>query len=400
MHRLTSAVFAVLLVSALAATAQQIRRPPKPWVTLQATRPFRFAQLRFSPNGQYILAQDDRGVTVLSTQPLQVLFQAPSRNVVTAIFTPDSSQMLFVSAAKHDDIGRLERWSISNGHSIESNNIPLADIGTAELSPDGRIVASVDRTGTLRIEDIATGEVLYQKKKFAQRFVDWNQGMGTSGRTGYEGAANLRFSPDGHVLLGFPTQGFGPPTAFDLPQRKPLKLAGRLRKLKHRSEVAFVGPDRLLISQDIRPFVTVDSDCKGCQVSTVGPGPAQPARVTAAVLTVPTGEVLSTALLPPGPVFPTANPAFVRITPLGVDYNPDAAHSLNFPGPPGERTTLTMYPMSNRAAAVEFATGRIIVSQTPALDVFGNLYVAELPDGEVGLHDIRKGLLSSVALPN
>ncbi len=47
---------------------------------------------------------------------------------------------------------------------------------------------------------------------------------------------------------------------------------------------------------------------------------------------------------------------------------------------------------------MEFATGQVIISETPALDVFGNHYVAEVRNGEVGLYERGKGLQASVRL--
>lgn len=53
---------------------------------------------------------------------------------------------------------------------------------------------------------------------------------------------------------------------------------------------------------------------------------------------------------------------------------------------------------ANRAAAAELTTGLVIISETPALDVFGRLYVAEFAKGEVGLYEIGKGLRAAVVV--
>jgi hypothetical protein len=53
-----------------------------------------------------------------------------------------------------------------------------------------------------------------------------------------------------------------------------------------------------------------------------------------------------------------------------------------------------------QCAAVELATGQMIVDNTPALDVFGSHYVAEVRPGVVGLYERSKGLEVSVVLYN
>ena len=53
---------------------------------------------------------------------------------------------------------------------------------------------------------------------------------------------------------------------------------------------------------------------------------------------------------------------------------------------------------SRSAAAFEFTTGQVIISETPALDVFGRYYVAEPNSGEVGLYERAKGLQEKISL--
>jgi hypothetical protein len=47
---------------------------------------------------------------------------------------------------------------------------------------------------------------------------------------------------------------------------------------------------------------------------------------------------------------------------------------------------------------VELSTGQVIISDTPALDVFGRYYVAEPSTGAIGLYERGKGLQATVAL--
>jgi len=48
--------------------------------------------VRFSPDGQYILAQEDFRITVLTQRPFRALFRIPAEGPSPAEFTPDSGR--------------------------------------------------------------------------------------------------------------------------------------------------------------------------------------------------------------------------------------------------------------------------------------------------------------------
>ena len=102
------------------------------------------------------------------------------------------------------------------------------------------------------------------------------------------------------------------------------------------------------------------------------------ATVNAMLVDFPSGKVLSKAKLPPGQMFRAADPAFVLIRPSGWSVR-DA-----------ERVP--------RSSAVEFRTGQVIMSDAEALDVFGNKFIIELPDGQLGLCERGKGVQATVAI--
>ena len=77
-------------------------------------------------------------------------------------------------------------------------------------------------------------------------------------------------------------------------------------------------------------------------------------------------------------MFRAADPRFILIRPFG--------HFTHENDP------------NTRAAAVELSTGRVTISETPALDAFGHYYVAEHLTGEVGLYETGKGLRAAVAI--
>jgi len=311
----------------------------------------RFRQLRFSPDGKYILAQDASGIAVLTVQPLSVLFSRSAENVSNAGFTPDSGQVWFVSRPSHviapqiafaGSSAYLERWSIADGTRLSRKETRLRKCESSELSPDSRVLACVDTGGTLRSIDVDSGETLFEKKKFSI--------------IGDRGAADLNFSPDGRYLVAVPKRVEGSPLAWDLRAKEPVKLSGRLKKLETAYHIVFVAPDQVMISSVWLGTTTVN----------------------ATLVEFPSGKVLSKAKLPPGQLFRAADPAFVLIRPAGwrvLDSTP-----------------------APRSSAVEFRTGQVILSDAEGLDVFGNQFILELPDGKLGLGERGKGVQASVTI--
>ncbi len=123
-------------------------------------------QLRFSPDGRYVLAQDDAGITVLTAQPFAVLFQVPTQDATIADFTPDSHQILFVSSLTQvtpqqiaivSSPAHVERWSIVDRKRISFTEITLPACGTVSLSPDGSFVACDDLGGAFHLYEVASG---------------------------------------------------------------------------------------------------------------------------------------------------------------------------------------------------------------------------------------------------
>ncbi|MEN3329310.1 MAG: hypothetical protein V7638_4117 [Acidobacteriota bacterium] len=77
--------------------------------------------LRFSPDGNYILAQNDAGVNVLSREPFAPLFRIDTEfDTYYANFTPDSKEIVFYS-----DNLRIERWNIAEAQRTDVKEVVL-----------------------------------------------------------------------------------------------------------------------------------------------------------------------------------------------------------------------------------------------------------------------------------
>jgi len=341
-------------------------------------------QLRFSPDGQYLIAQDDSEIAVLAGSPLSVLFRIPAENTTLAEFTPDSREVVFISSVTQEDPTRLtialgtpnvEHWRIHDRTRVAS--IPRSGLlcGTVSLSPDGLTVACDDFGGTLRVMDAATGENVLEKPKFG-RYFKISRGSPTA-PVGYKeigdpGDALLEFSPDGRFLLAIPRSGDGPAYIWDVRSKRLFKPGGALRPVNGRFTLLFCGfvaPDRVLLAstQALAPKRYVATD---------------------KIVSVPDGRLLSTAKAPWAPEMRrAADSAFA------VVVHPFYEEWVEF-----DRRSHRIPHRGDGAAAVELATGQMITSDTPALDVFGSRYVAEVRPGEIGLYERGKGLQATVVL--
>lgn len=318
--------------------------------------------LRFSPDGRYVLAQDDSAITVLTVEPLTTLFRIPVQYATDAQFTPDSGGVVFVSSAAHVDsrkialaksAARVEEWSIADRTSVRSTPLPAVVCGTEKLSPDGGFLACLDLNGTLNFFDVASGQAVFEKKKFAPPV----QIFGRFTRAIDSESASMEFSPDGHFIIVRSDDPEGPDLAWNVRQKNMVKLAGPLKQLNHHGSV-FLTPDRIFISQGENALKPGVANCK--------------------VIQFPSGQLLSEPKIPFGTFSRATDPGFVVMRHFGSSL-------------PGRSSP-------NRAAAVELNTGQAIISETPGLDVCGRLYVAECEKGEVGLYEIGKGLKVSCAL--
>jgi hypothetical protein len=355
-------VFVVGLLLVHVWCVAQIALPPK-----NALR-----QLRLSPDGRYVLAQDAHAIYLLTVRPLAVMFVIHAEGASTAHFTPDSQQVVFVSsmpanaqpapgALRVRSGMHVERWTIASRTYLDSPEIHGLTCATEELSPDGRTLARDDSLGTLRIVDTDSAQVVFERKQFVKliqaysHFPDGSIDAPTGQLFGDLGFAIVDFSPDSRFLIAHPSGGEGKPIAYDVLARRIVDLKGRLREIA--SGGCFLAPHRLLVVPAFR--------------NKHGVTPAE-------VLAFPSSQLLSRLKIPSGRLFPSSDPDFVLIRPFG-------------------RGAL-LSPNARRTAAAELSTGRVIISNTPALDVFGQYFVAEPYPGVVGLYKRGKGLQATVPL--
>ena len=214
---------------------------------IRLTPPLRLGidRLRFSPDGKYVLAQDESSIFVLSRQPFQELFRIEADRANDAYFTPDSNGITFSTRTLH-----TERWDIANRKLAAAHEVNFSrKCVDSFLSPDGRSLACVSFTAASAFDrglpafefdllDVDTGNPLFtQKAWFSPAYWAAFQLIGNAVTERRSTLLPRAFSPDGKRLLTGPMYA---KLAFDLDTRTPLKVGGDLNS-KIDSIYAFAG---------------------------------------------------------------------------------------------------------------------------------------------------------------
>lgn len=125
--------------------------------------------LNFSPDGRYIIAQDNSSIFVIQKEPYKYLFRIDTPEANKAFFSPDSKSIVFNTPTM-----RVEKWSIETQKptSIREVFVTRSCFQTA-LSKDGNTFACfsfVDKPSgiyvDLKLIDVRTNTLLLEKKDF------------------------------------------------------------------------------------------------------------------------------------------------------------------------------------------------------------------------------------------
>ena len=288
--------------------------------------------LKFSPDGKYILAQDDGGIHLLSREPLELLFFIDAPDAEKAAFTPDSSSIVFYTRSL-----RVEIWDIVRKERVSVHEIVARDpcFQTA-LSPDARFLACVRYDLSLTLLDVASGTPLFIREHFVtfSPYSNWYLVLMLLAEGKFAPVA-MAFSPDGRYFLAGSS---GSTFDYDLSQKREISLPNSIKHLTHYS-FAFLGNDRI-----------VGIDLESAQKSPV--------------LRFPSGEKITT--------LPLSNTTHVA-SPAHGDH-------------------VLLWPLKEKPLGImDIQKGELVVSfEHNVGDVFDNWLTSERVDGEVALFDLGK----------
>ncbi len=201
---------------------------------------------RFSPDGRFLLAQDEGSIFVLTRDPLANLFRIDAPNAVSANFSPDSRYVVFYSEGF-----RIERWNVAEQH-LEDVREPYIFGGCVQsaLSPQGDYLACIqaDRDTFFPLHfvlyDTSTSDAVFTKKGVFSPACSgcFDFIFAPLIRLGLRPAAAMAFSPDGHYfILGRPEHHL----MVDLGSRSEVNMSGPLRKVTSHT-FAFLGSDKVV----------------------------------------------------------------------------------------------------------------------------------------------------------
>jgi WD40 repeat protein len=207
--------------------------------------------LRFSPNGEYSLAQDDASVFVFANDPFAFLFRMDAADAHEAQFSPDSQKILLLTHGL-----RIEEWSIDGQERTSVHEMALPEGCTqSSLSHDGKRLACVTHQLDFSLLDVQTGNVLFTKKAYFEP--DLSGPVGEYLRqltlilaeTSDARWIHMAFSPDDHY---FAATGSRKAIGVDVTTQTQIPLHGALGDML-KETFAFLGPDRVIVQNHTDP---------------------------------------------------------------------------------------------------------------------------------------------------
>ncbi len=294
---------------------------------------------RFSPDGKYLLAQDDGGIYLLNRDPLKFIFRIDAVDAQPAQFSQDSRQIEFFSSSL-----RVEAWDIDRQDQVSLKDIPAVHgCRQSALSPDAKYFACFSDEFELILYNVSSGEAILKKEKF----YDFDPGFSGYGGLfkyfyllAHPNVATLRFSPDSRYFAA--SSRTKEEVVIDLATEKKISVSGPVHTAMEYS-FTFLGPNRIV---GVNTFKPQDSP----------------------VVEFPTGKVLDHVPLGGNSIIAASNPKIILVRPLK-----DFAVG-------GFDLDQKKFVYSNRASAT---------------DAWGDIAVSERLNGEIAFYKLSDSKASS-----
>lgn len=324
---------------------------------IQLAPPLRsdITHIRFSRDGAYVLAQDDAGISVLSREPFTGLFRIEAADAKPANFTPDSKSIVF----SNDNL-RVEKWGIAEQKLLDAREIvQLRGCLQTSLSPDGKFMACLGPNMDLNLLDVVSGQAVIHRKEFfePQWFHYYLLLAAIANHRLDNGDAGLHwismgFSPDGHYFLA----GFKGPDHI-----------ANYRTLNHVEVFDLTTMNKISVNETIQRLVVGGFSFMGND-RLAGINTDDPKR--SAVVAFPEGKIIDEFSIRGNIEAPTRG-----------DY-------------------LLIRPIKDYPLGVFDLKSKVIFksSKQAAIDIYDDLFVAEMRNGEVGLYRMEKNQINATTL--
>ncbi len=225
--------------------------------------------LRFSPNGHYILLQDESMVYVLTRSPLAIKLSFAARLALPVRFSADSATIVVGLRDMRAQRTNIETAAVEEPMKYGAGT----DCYAAALSPQGDLYACLNMESALQVFRVDSGEQIFNGQLGDTRdsaghiVLPFHIGLPFSEPFGYflgglipppvervASASNLQFSPGGRYLIAIST--WGTVTAVDLQEKKKFNLGGSLHHAAERRALEFVEEGKVA---DVSPVKADDS---------------------------------------------------------------------------------------------------------------------------------------------
>jgi WD40 repeat protein len=301
-------------------------------------------QVHYSPDGKYILAQNEATIFVMSREPFASRFTIYAPEAYPANFTPDSQGIVFYTEGL-----RVESWSVPDQARTSANEVVISHgCVQTELSPNGKYLACLGEEFDLSLYDVATGNQVFQKKGFfeVRTFNEYFLLLLARilGETNSH-VIEMHFSPDERYLVAGTMESAT--LGVDLGSMQTVSLPGSVRGLIARN-FTFVGPDKLAGVDVFNPK-------------------------NSGVVKFPSGESIQKLQFGNQRLDAATNPRYLLLRPI-------EKHALG---------------------VLDLQSGKIVLaSDRASLDLFGDNYVRERLDGDVGMMSVTdQKEISRIKLP-
>jgi WD40 repeat protein len=185
-------------------------------------------QLRFSPDGNYILAQSAASIYVLTVDPLAEVIEIDAPGARFAQFTPDSRFVVFDNGSM-----RIEKWEIVSRKRASAYEIAMPEKCRAtQLSPDGSTLACFVKPTQLELIDVPSSQKIYETSHLYEEHVPAYIAMPFSYQTIATGRQHserlhMAFSPDSRFFVA---AAGDQSVAFEIGVRREVAMGKNIRK--------------------------------------------------------------------------------------------------------------------------------------------------------------------------